>query len=242
MMNLNSTANRSQGRQPAGRRFARRAGPVAMFGLIALLVSACSSSSDLFGTSGGPGGASIGDRFSELFGSKSQAVGEASPKQASSGQSPSNSSFDCPPVLLRDGAVTIAVGANGVSAGPSDVHYQATIARTARECALNGGQVLAKVGMQGRVIVGPLGAPDQVSIPLRIAVVREGVAPETIASKFYVTQVPLSPADGNVPFSFVAEDIVFPIPTGGDADAYVFYVGFDPTGLKPQKRARKRRR
>lgn len=219
----------------------RRARQLALIGLAVLSVTACSSSSNLLGTSGG-GGGSLGDRFSQLFGGKSQAVGEASPRQASTSADPAASSFDCPPVLLRDGAVTLAVGASGVSTGPSDVQYQATIARTARECALNAGQVQARVGMQGRIIVGPLGSPPQIAIPLRIAVVREGVSPQTVLSKIYVTQVEVPPGEGNVPFSFVAEDVVFPLPPSGDADAYVFYVGFDPEGLKPQKRAPRRRR
>lgn len=218
----------------------KAAGRLALVAMAGVFVASCSSSSSILDSSSS-GGSSLGDRFSQLFGGRSQAVGEASPRQASS--SADASSFDCPTVSLRDGAATLAVGASGVSSGPSDVHFQATLTRTARECALNGGQVLAKVGVQGRIIVGPLGAPAQVTVPLRIAVVREGVTPQTVLSKVYATQVAMPPNEGNVPFSFVAEDVTFPIPPAAEADAYVFYVGFDPQGLKPQKpsRAKKRR-
>jgi hypothetical protein len=39
---------------------------------------------------------------------------------------------------------------------------------------------------------------------------------------------------GNVPFSLVAEDLVYPIPPGAVGDAYIFYIGFDPQALTPE--------
>lgn len=211
---------------------------IAACGVAFALLSGCSSSSNMFGSSGS--GGSFSDRFSQLFGGKSQGVGEASPRLAST-SADAASSFDCPPVQIRDGAAALTIGKAGLSTGPSDVQYQLTVTQTARECSLNGGQVLAKVGMQGRLIVGALGAPPQVNVPLRIAVVKEGVTPQTILSKAYTTQVAVT-ADSSVPFGFVAEDIVFPIPSATDADAYVFYVGFDPEGGKPQRAPQRRAR
>ena len=37
-----------------------------------------------------------------------------------------------------------------------------------------------KVGVEGRVLLGPAGGPGQVDIPLRMAVVQEGPAPKTV--------------------------------------------------------------
>ena len=51
--------------------------------------------------------------------------------------------------------------------------YQGTFVRAARECAVVGGQMVMKVGVEGRIIVGPAGGPGQVDVPLRIAVVDE---------------------------------------------------------------------
>uniref|UniRef100_UPI001953E51B hypothetical protein n=1 Tax=Klebsiella pneumoniae TaxID=573 RepID=UPI001953E51B len=70
------------------------------------------------------------------------------------------------------------------------------------------------------VIVGPAGAPASVELPLRVAVVQEGVQPKTVATKLYRTTVEIG-AQENVAFSFVAEDVTFPIPTPEAADAYV---------------------
>ena len=110
------------------------------------------------------------------------------------------------------------------------MRYQGTITRNARDCTQFGGQVNARVGIQGRIIVGPAGAPPVVDVPIRVAVVQEGVQPKTIATKLYRTQVDLAGQD-NVSFSFVAEDISYPAPRPDAQANYVFYIGFDPQGL-----------
>ncbi len=141
-----------------------------------------------------------------------------------------------PAVAIRDGASTLQVGTKGNSiADNSDLRYQGTIVRNARDCTLFGGQVNARVGIQGRVIVGPAGAPSTVDLPIRIAVVQEGVEPKTIATKLYRQQIDLGGMD-NVPFSFVAEDFSFPMPPPNVVDAYVIYIGFDPEGARRARR------
>jgi hypothetical protein len=178
---------------------------------------------------------SIGSRFSQLFGSgsdsKAQLVGTP-PDPAAVVDT------GCPSVAIREGTATYAVGAQGKPATGSDLRFQGTLVRYARDCARLGGQVNARIGVEGRVIVGPAGAPAAVDLPIRIALVQEGVQPKTIATKLYNTPVDLG-ENTNVPFSFVAEDFSYPIPAPGVADAYVFYVGFDPNGVKPERPARK---
>ena len=51
----------------------------------------------------------------------------------------------------------------------------------------------------------------RLDVPLRVAVVQEGVQPKTIFSRFYRASVNMT--EGNTPFSFVAEDISYPAPT-----------------------------
>src|SRR5262245_36120825 len=83
---------------------------------------------------------SLTDRFKSLFGgSKSE---EPAEKPAAPAESPSaQSDVLCPPVAIRSGASTYAVGAPGKEAVGSDLRFQATITRTARECAVNGGEI-----------------------------------------------------------------------------------------------------
>ena len=113
--------------------------------------------------------------------------------------------------------------------------------RTARDCTINGGEITARIGIQGRVIAGPAGAPATVRVPLRVAVVQGGVSEKTIATKAYRTTVTMA-EDGSVPFTLVAEDMVYPVPSGATGDSYIFYIGFDPQALRPEPKAPAERR
>jgi hypothetical protein len=146
-------------------------------------------------------------------------------------------------VSIRAGAATYAVAAAGKQPIGNDLRFQATITRTARDCTKTGDQITARIGIQGRVIAGPAGNPPTVEIPLRVAVVQGGVQEKTIATKVYRTTVSMADGD-SVPFSLVAEDMVYPVPQGADGDSYIFYIGFDPQALTPEpkpKAARKKK-
>jgi hypothetical protein len=198
---------------------------VAVMAVAGGVLAGCGGGSMLGSGSPDAGSSSFSDRFSQLFGGKSQAVGDASPVE--------QNDLTCPAVSIRPGASTYAVGLPGKPASASDLRYQATVTRTARDCNLAGGQITARIGIQGRVIAGPAGAPPTVDVPLRVAVVQEGVTPKTIFTKAYQTNVSMT-ADSSVVFSLVAEDVVYPVPAGAAGDAYVFYIGFDPSALKPE--------
>ncbi|MGZ5876212.1 MAG: hypothetical protein ACXWKP_29435 [Bradyrhizobium sp.] len=173
---------------------------------------------------------SLTDRFKSLFGGgKSEEPAEDAPAVVPEGQP----DLTCPPVTIRPGASTYAMAAPGKQPVGNDLRYQATITRTARQCTKTGDQIVARIGIQGRVIAGPAGAPTSVAIPLRIAVVQGGVQEKTIATKAYQTTVSMS-EDGSEPFTLVAEDLVYPVPPGATGDSYIFYIGFDPQALKPE--------
>ena len=66
---------------------------------------------------------------------------------------------------------------------------------------------------------------------------------KTITTKVYRTMVTMND-EGSVPFSLVAEDLVYPVPPGATGDNYIFYIGFDPQALTPEpkpKPARKKK-
>ena len=181
---------------------------------------------------------SITDRFKNLFGGKSEeAPAPAAPPAAE--QAPSG--LSCPPVSIRAGASTYQVAAPGKQPVGNDLRFQVTITRTARECSYNGGEITARIGIQGRVIAGPAGAPATVDIPMRVAVVQSGIQEKTIATKAYRTSVTMS-EDGSVPFTLVAEDLVYPAPPGALGDSYIFYIGFDPQALKPEPKAKPKKK
>jgi hypothetical protein len=169
------------------------------------------------------------DRIKGLFGGKqSQPAAQGAPAAPPVDQPDLN----CPDVSIRAGASTFAVGMPGKDATGSDLRYQASITKTARDCTRTGDTITARVGIQGRVIAGPAGAPETVEVPLRVAVVQGGVTERTIATKAYTTTVQMT-EDGSVPFTLVADDLVYPVPAAKDADSYIFYIGFDPQALTP---------
>jgi len=176
---------------------------------------------------------SISDRFNQLFGRKSQAVGEASPVG-------DGVELDCPVVKIRAGASTYAVAPPGREPVAAELRYQATITRTARDCRRSGGQIIARIGIQGRVIAGPAGAPATVEIPLRVAVVQAGVNEKVISTKVYRTTVSMS-EDATVPFSIVGEDVAYTMAPSLTSENYVFYIGFDPQAATPEPKPSRRK-
>jgi hypothetical protein len=145
---------------------------------------------------------------------------------------------ECPGVVIRDGAATLTIGSDPKEATPSplNVRYQGSIVRTARECHVANGVMTMKVGVEGRVITGPAGGPGSVEVPLRIAVVQDGLDPKTIASNFGKETVTLDANVDRATFTHIDDTISFPLPRPlGLIDSYVVYVGFDPLGAKPQK-------
>jgi hypothetical protein len=149
--------------------------------------------------------------------------------------------IDCPSVAVRQGAATLAITEPGAEAGPMTTRYQVSLGQMARDCAALGGMMTMKVGVEGRVLLGPSGASGQVDIPLRMAVVQEGPAPKTVLSKFYKLAVVIPPGQTAVPFMHVEQDLSFPMPRGDALDSYIVYVGFDPMSLstKPERKPAK---
>jgi len=168
-------------------------------------------------------------RFTSLF------AGSPSPAVQAAG-SPGFNADDCPSVDIRNGAGALTMSGKPPEAATTDVRYQLNLTQLARQCSLVGGNLVMKVGAQGRIIVGPVGGPGQVDIPLRYAVVREGVAPKTIVTKFKRVPAQVPPGQSNVAFSDVEEELSFPMPSRAELPAYMVYVGFDEIGDGPEKK------
>ncbi len=153
-------------------------------------------------------------------------------RQGVTGAAPS---INCPPVEVREGASTLAIGPAG-DITTMNLQYQGTFTREARECTVVDGNMVMKVGVQGRVIVGPAGGVGQADIPLRFAVVQEtpgGTRP--IATKFVRVAVPITNTDQGGVFTRIEEGIAFPLPAPMTALAdYIVYVGFDPVTAAAQ--------
>jgi len=179
------------------------------------------------------GGSSFRDRMNNLFfGSPGT---EAQAQALGSTPDPVQ---DCPATDIRSGASTLPFN-DSRDATPNTLRYQATIARLARECVVRGSTMTIKVGVQGRVVVGPAGGPGQIEVPLRYALVQEGPEPKTILTKFYKFPVSIGEGQSNVPFLHVEEDITFNVPSRAALDNYIVYVGFDAAAAAKEPPAKK---
>ncbi|MBS7554841.1 hypothetical protein KHC23_14410, partial [Ancylobacter dichloromethanicus] len=217
---------------------------------LALLLAGCAGNG-IGGGDGNDGPMGVGNADEQgVFGSSMQTTTVA-PGAASGGGSgaatsgegtaavtpgdPGADAFTCPPIQVRAGAAAWQV------TEPQDggVRYQATLGQFSRECRFSAPDMNMRIGIQGRVLLGPKGGPGKLTVPLRLAVVEEGPAPKSVWTKFYAVPVEVGAGVMQVDFGLVADDVNFPRPTPDLSERYVVYVGFDPQG-KEEKPVRAR--
>jgi len=169
---------------------------------------------------------SLRDKISSFFSGAS-----ATSPQPVAGAEPD---VNCPSIDIRQGASTLTIGPTGDNAAMS-LKYQGTFVRAARECAVVGGQMVMKVGVEGRIIIGPAGGPGQVDVPLRIAMVDEAVAgSKMIVTKFIRVPVTVQSSTDSPIFTHIEEGLSFPLPPAAELDNYIVYIGFDPLAAEVQ--------
>jgi hypothetical protein len=219
-----------------------RAAIAASLGL-ALLASGCGGSSNLFGSPSASAPATTATPVSDTSGGGFLRNDIASFFSGSSDKSPqlvagATPDVECPYIQIREGASTLTINGPGDNAAMS-LKYQGTFVRAARQCAVVAGQMVMKIGVQGRLVLGPQGGPGEVNVPVRIAVVDEKPASsKTIVTKLIMIPVAVQSADDNPSFTHVEDNVTFPMPSSSELDNYVVYIGFDPIGAQPQEKHR----
>jgi hypothetical protein len=212
-----------------------RLGASRLAGLLAGLALAGCSSGGLMG-----GGAPSWFPSLPGFSSVESSSGNTGSARAAS----SNMSMDdnCPTVDVRTGTGTLAVSTKTQQASATDLRYQVTVVELARQCALANNMIRMRVGIQARAVVGPAGAPSQIDVPIRYAVVREGPEPKTIVTKLRRVPVAMPPGTSNVLFSDIEEDLSFAMPSVEELQAYVVYVGFDDMTPRNDRQAQDKKK
>ncbi|MCK0206877.1 hypothetical protein MWN33_02400 [Starkeya koreensis] len=210
----------------AGRRL--RAPALALVPMLALLLAGCAGNG-IGGGNGNEGPMGVGNADGQgAFGSSMETTTVAAP---SGGDSAAD--FTCPPIQVRGGAAAWQV----TDPGDGRVRYQATLGQFSRECHFTAPDMSMRIGIQGRVLLGPSGGPGKLTVPIRLAVVEEGPVPKSVWTKFYSVPVEVGAGVMQVDFGLVATDVVFPRPSPAASERYIVYVGFDPQGSeeKPQR-------
>ena len=162
--------------------------PVAGLLALALAVAGCTAGGGLSTSTPAPADASpsFSDKVKNFFSNST-----AKSRQAATGP---QTDVYCPYIEIRQGASTLSIGPPGDNAAMT-LKYQGTFVRAARECGVVGTDMVMKIGVQGRLIVGPAGGPGDVVVPLRIAVVHETTGgSQTITTKLIRIPVSVGPA------------------------------------------------
>jgi hypothetical protein len=206
--------------------------PVAGLLALALAVAGCAGGGSPSTSTEPPpdssSSSSFSDKVKNFFSNSS-----AKSRQAATG---AQTDVYCPFIEIRQGASTLAIGQTGDNAAMT-LKYQGTFVRAARECAVVGADMVMKIGVQGRVIVGPAGGEGQVEVPLRIAVVHETTAgSKTVVTKLIRIPVAMPAATPFKEFTHIEEGFAFPMPSAATIEDYTVYIGFDPLAANPQEK------
>lgn len=133
----------------------------------------------------------------------------------------------CPNVEIRDGTEALRTYVKPKEPSPNTIIWQASIGQTARQCLEDpNGTMTIKIGVSGRVLAGPKGGPRDVTVPVRVAVVKFQEA--VLASELHKEQVTIGP-DLSTVFRRVYQ---VEVPSPGNDRDYIIYVGFDDGGEK----------
>lgn len=127
---------------------------------------------------------------------------------------------ECPPIKVRQGAEALFNYASG-NRSARNLNYQAVIDQESRNCVVSNGLITVKMGVVGRVLLGPAGSQTSVNVPVRFVVERDDVA---LFSQRYDIPVSIAPPAQSGDFVKVVENVGIPYTGGEDI---VIWVGFD---------------
>ncbi len=148
---------------------------------------------------------------------------------------------DCPVIVAEDGAQMLR---SPPGAEAASVHHQVSIKNIARECIVNGDQILVRVGVEGDAMLGPVGAPGSYGGTIRVAL-RRTKDDSVIASRNYRVNAVIPAGGARADFRLLADPLAAPA-TGKAQEEYDILVGFTEGAAdlddKPARRRKKGRR
>jgi hypothetical protein len=181
-------------------------------GALALLLSACSMG-NMFAPA--PGGPAASAQYATANASQADIAA------ASSNALPAIAT-ECPPIKVRAGGEAMFKYANNARPNPRELNYQAVIDKQSRNCVVSNGKITIRMGVVGRLLLGPAGNVDSAEIPIRFAVERDGTA---LFTEAYQVPVAVPAGSQSTEFVKVVENVEIPY-LGGES--ITIWVGFDP--------------
>ena len=137
---------------------------------------------------------------------------------------PPESPSGCPTINILPGTESQRVSAPGTT-GNQGLRYQYSLMNVGRECSLASNRVTLKVGVEGRVLLGPAGTSGHYDVPIRVAIFSEAQQ-KPVESKLFKVPVSIGAGQAGAPFNFVSDALTFAVLQGKSTD-YSIKVGFD---------------
>ena len=163
----------------------------------------------------------MSDSIKNTIGKATKAVGLGKPP----GPAPKEAPSGCPTIEILDGTEVSRVMTPGVT-GNEGLRYQYSLHDVGRECSISGGHVAVKVGANGRVLLGPVGAAGHFDVPLRVVIFSDADQ-KPVLSKLFRVPATIASGQASVPLAFVSEMIDVPVAAGRTAADYSIKVGID---------------
>ena len=186
------------------------------------------------------GGSYMGSLFGSGSSSSAQPVASGQPQAGAQAAAASGQPRDlaCPYVDVREGAAAHRVYAGQPSS--ASVRYQFSMGEIARDCRVAGNQLIIKIGVEGRVLLGPAGSPGSFTVPVTIAV-RDESSKAMVANRAYKVAANIAPGSANTTFAVVSDEIAVPLKSLAGNEDYQVFVGFDGASSAAGPQARRRR-
>ncbi|MCL2452190.1 MAG: hypothetical protein FWD08_00835 [Alphaproteobacteria bacterium] len=133
--------------------------------------------------------------------------------------------ISCPEVVVLEGTAASQAYA-GSPPSNANLRYQYALTDTARECKVEDDQLVLKIGVAGKVLLGPAGAPGSFNVPVRMAVLHE-TDNSPVTSKLYHAPVTIGPSESEASFTIVSDPLEVPFIQDHAEQDYTIKVGID---------------
>jgi hypothetical protein len=135
-------------------------------------------------------------------------------------------SLHCPQVVAWPHDRLLTIYAGGQVGNTQAIVHRGEITKLARECQIYGDRVTVKYGVAGRVLLGPKGAPGQVTMPISIKV---SDADRKVLANDKASVSTIVPSENPVGYFSVVKEITFPVAMGVRPEDYKVFVAFERT-------------
>jgi len=129
---------------------------------------------------------------------------------------------ECPPIKVLPGGEALFKYSDNTRPNPRQLNWQAIIDKQSRNCVVSNGKIALRMGVVGRLLLGPAGSVQSAELPVRFAIERDGVP---LFSEAYTIPVAIPGSEQSAEFVKVVENVEIPY-LGGEQ--ITIWVGFDP--------------